>query len=181
MSYIRNTTTLNPVSGDVIVNKLRPADFRSIYVQGAKSDPEALVAVTTANVALSEAQFLQSLGGTIGLAIDPRSMDATHNLTIGADSATAAYELQSLLGLSATGLYQQLDFTVIAGAVPFDLKLATTSETVANVYFGDGVGGTTGALNIFPVTGATGATAKVGIRAVNVTAGSEVVELFSLS
>jgi hypothetical protein len=165
---IQNTV----VSASTILSAVKPAQMAQLVASGSVPLASTL-AVTTANVALWETQFLQALNG---LYVNASGLTAARSLTVGADTVANARGLQALFGLNTVGASVTLSFPYAAVGAAFALSLATTSATFANV----GISLHGGAVAASQVLAAASATTTNGqnvvqLVATNVTSGSQAV------
>ena len=169
------------VSASTVANPLKANNIASNFLSSS------LVNATLANVSLTANSGLLKIARDQALLVkfDVAAL-AARSLTLGADTATNARNLQSVLALKHLGDQVVLRFINNSSALPvFPLSLANTSAgpaTSTNVQV-TLRGGTTAATQIlFVAAGTIGAdvtpsgVAYVVATALNVTSGSEVIQ-----
>jgi len=116
------------LTGSLISATLSDDQSRDISDKARQAGPHTTsLAVSTANVALSDDQLRQAANG--GLYIDASGLDAARSLTVGADTAARALAIQTLFGLTTVNDSVTLKFPYTVTGAAFALSLANVTGT----------------------------------------------------
>ena len=166
------------VSASTVANPLKANNIASNFLSSS------LVNATLANVSLTANPGLLKIARDQALLVKfDAAAAAPRSLTLGADTATNARNLQSVLALKQLGDQIVLRFINNSSALPpFTLSLANTSGTSTNVQVSLRGGAAAATQVLFAAAGAIpidvtpSGVAYVVATATNVTVGSEVIQ-----